>query len=84
MALLKEKPAIELTCTCGKFVQPGQVFCFNCWLMLPASIAYRLMDSDSGRRAHACIDAQYFLEHQGNPPKKLVPLDRKSAAAGGV
>lgn len=76
-----------MTCMCGKGKPPGQTYCFNCWLNLPASICYRLLDEDSGRRALAHIDAEAYIRSQtpsSAMPKRhrFLPQDRKTASTG--
>lgn len=88
MTLLAEKPVHQHLCLCGKFMPVGQHFCFNCWLDLPASIAYKMLDSDPGRRALAVLEAEAHIEQWGErsrrsmaPHAEPVP-DRKTASTG--
>lgn len=94
MTLLAEKPETQNTCVCGKFMPEGQMFCFNCWLELPATIAYKLLDSDPGRRSLARLDAEADIRHRSERnglrhvgphpavPQGRAPIDRKTASTG--
>lgn len=91
MTLLTEKPETQNTCVCGKFMPEGQMFCFNCWLELPATIAYKLLDSDPGRRALAKVDAEADIRHRSGRDKPrhasslsapAPAIDHKTASTG--
>lgn len=88
MTLLAERPVHQHICLCGKFRPVGQHFCFNCWLDLPASIAYKMLDSDPGLRALAVLEAEAYIQHRGEPPRRAMspnaePIqDRKTASTG--